>query len=95
MDWEDFKSKLMLSFETALYEDKFGELCKLKQMTMVRDYQSHFVRLLGKVGALKDKKETTCFINWLREPLWANVVAQKPTTLSSAITLARIYEGKS
>ena len=30
MDWEEFKSKLMLHFGTTPYYDGFGELCKLK-----------------------------------------------------------------
>ena len=84
----------MLSFGTAPYEDGFRELYKLKQTTTVKDYQSHFERLLGKAGALTDKQKTICFINGLREPLRADLQAQNPTTISLAISLARIYEGK-
>ena len=88
IDWEDFKSELMLRFGTTPYEDRFGELCKLKQISTVRDYQSLFKKLLGKVGMLMDKLETTYFISGFREPLRADVLAQNPTTLSLAIFLA-------
>ena len=60
----------------------------------MRDYQSSFERLLCKAKTQTDKQETTCFISGLREPLQANVRAQNPTTLSSVIFFARIYEGK-
>ena len=94
IDWEKFKAELMLQFGTAPHKDGFRELCKLKQTNTVRYCQSRFERLLGKAGALTDKKEMTYFISGLRELLWADVRAQNPTTLSTAISLARIYEGK-
>ena len=78
----------MLIFGTAPYEDGFGELCKLRQTTTVRDYQSRFEQLLGKARLLIDQQETTCFISGLKEPLRANVRAQNPSSLSSAIALA-------
>ena len=68
---------------------------KLKQTTTVRDYKSIFKRLLGKVRALTDKQKMACFISSLREPLPADVRAQNPTALFVAISLGRIYEGKS
>lgn len=43
---------------------------------------------------MTDKQETTCFVSGLKESLWADVRAQHPKNLSSAISLARIYEGK-
>ena len=63
-------------------------------MSTIRDYQSRFKRLLGKVGTLTNKQKMTCFISGLRELLWADVRAQKPTTISSKISLAWIYDGK-
>ena len=38
LDWEEFKTDLMFRFGTAPYEDGFGELCKLRQTTTIRDY---------------------------------------------------------
>ena len=94
MEWEKFKYELMLRFGSAPYEDGFGELCKLKQTSSVRDYQSHFERLLGKARTLTDLQETVCFLSGLKESIWADVRAQNPTTLSAATSLARIYESK-
>ena len=94
MDWEEFKFELMLRFGTTPYEDGFGELCKLKQVSLIRDYQSHFERLLGKAGTLTDKQEMTYFISGLKEPRQVDVQTQNPITLSSTISLARICEGK-
>ncbi|EXB28516.1 hypothetical protein L484_006138 [Morus notabilis] len=94
IDWARFKRELMLRFGSAPYEDGFGELCKLKQTSTVRDYQSRFERLLSKAGVLTAEQETACFISGLRDSLQADVKAHGPTALASAITLARIYEGR-
>ena len=94
MNWDKLKSEMLLQFGSALYEDRFGELCKLKQTGSVREYQRWFKRLLAKVGVLTNKQKTACFISGLMEPLRADVRAQNLTTLSSTIALARIYEGK-
>ena len=56
MEWEEFKFELMLRFRSAPNEDGFGELCKLRQTSMVREYQSRFERLLGKAGTLTDQQ---------------------------------------
>ena len=61
----------------------------------MREYQSRFERLLGKAGTLIDLQETACFLSGLKESIRADVRAQSPTTLSTAISLARIYESKS
>ena len=66
MDWEEWKSEMMLRFGTAPYGDGFEELYKLKQNGSMRDYQSKFEWLLGKAGMLTDKQETACFISGLR-----------------------------
>ena len=44
---------------------------------------------------LTNKQKTACFISGLIEPLRADVRAQNLTNLSTAISLACIYEGKS
>ena len=92
MDWEEFK--LMLRFGTAPYEDGFGELCKLKQTTIVKDYQSRFEHLLDKSGLLIDKQETACFISELKKPLRADVRAQNPTNLPTTISLVVFMKEK-
>ena len=94
MEWEEFKYELMLRFGLPPYEDGFGELCKLKQTSSVRNYQSRFERLLGKVGTLTDLQETTYFLGGLKESIRVDVRAQNPIAFSSAISLACIYEGK-
>ena len=94
VEWEEFKSELMLRFGSAPYEDRFGELCKLRQTSTVREYQSRFERVLGKAGTLTDQLEMACFLRGLKEMLRADVQAQNPTKLSSAIAMGRIYEGK-
>ena len=65
MNWDEFKIKLMARFGSAPYKDGFGELCKLKHTTTMREYQSKFEKLLGKVGVLTDKQEIACFISGL------------------------------
>lgn len=91
--WVMFKEELILRFGSVPYEDAFGELCKLRQMSTVKEFQGRFECLLSKAGVLCVEQETTCFISGLRELIQADVRAQRPSTLSSAIGLARIYEG--
>ncbi|KAL4198599.1 hypothetical protein AMTRI_Chr03g46780 [Amborella trichopoda] len=50
--WEDFKSSHHVRYGPTQFQDFFGNLTKLQQTGLVRDYQTQFERLLIHVGRL-------------------------------------------
>ena len=92
--WDGMDAGLLERFVVIEYEDFFGDLCKLKQMGIVSNYQTQFERLLAPADTLTDKQEAECFISGLKDGLRADVRVQNPQNLSAAIGLARTYELK-
>ena len=58
------------------------------------EYQSPFEKLLAKAGPLTQTRHVSCFISGLRESIRIDVQANRPTTLTSGIGLARLYEAR-
>jgi hypothetical protein len=92
--WEALKKSLHARYGPTLFEDFFGDLSKLKQMGTVRDYQIQFERLLSRVGRLAPDHQLGCFISGLKETIRTEVQAARPTNLSAAVGMARLYEAK-
>lgn len=92
MTWQEFYDGLDLRYGVTKFWDIFGELIKLQQVGSVRDYQTKFEKLLVKVGFLPQNRQVNYFISGLKDSLKADVLAASPTTLASAIGLARLYE---
>lgn len=63
-------------------------------MGSVREYQSRFEQLLAKVGHLTPTRQVSCFVSGLKENIKADVLAGRPTDLTSAIGLARLYDAR-
>jgi hypothetical protein len=92
--WPEFTAGLLTRFGPNQFYDPFGELTKLQHEGTVRGYQAKFESLLSKIGVLSQTRQVSCFISGLKEVLWADVITGKPTTLTSAIGLARLYEAR-
>lgn len=60
----------------------------------MREYQAQFERLLSRVGKLSTQHQLGCFVSGLKENLRMDVQAARPTTVTDAIGLARLYEAK-
>ncbi|KAL5765374.1 hypothetical protein ACOSP7_015991 [Xanthoceras sorbifolium] len=58
----------------------------------VRNYKTQFEKLLLKMGSLSQSHQISCFISGLKDTIKADVLAGHPTSLTSAIGLARLYE---
>ena len=71
--WDGMDAGLLERFVVIEYEDFFGDLCKLKQMGIVSNYQTQFERLLARADTLTDKQEAECFISGLNDGLRADV----------------------
>jgi hypothetical protein len=92
--WDVFKSGLLARYGLTQFYDYFGELTKLQQSGSVKDYQGQFEQLLAKAGHLPPIRQVSCFVSGLKESIKADVMTGRPTDLSTAIGLARLYEAK-
>ncbi|KAK0597830.1 hypothetical protein LWI29_029011 [Acer saccharum] len=92
LQWQDFNDGLHSRFGPTQFQDFFGDLTKLQQLSSVRTYQTQFEKLLSKVGFLPQAHQVSCFISGLNDTIWADVLAGRPASLTDAISLARLYE---
>jgi hypothetical protein len=92
--WEGLKKGLHARYRPTMFEDFFGDLSKLKQEGSVRDYQAQFERLLSRVGRLSIEHQLGCFISGLKDTIRPEVQASRPTSLTAAVGLARLYKAK-
>ncbi|KAK0580835.1 hypothetical protein LWI29_006834 [Acer saccharum] len=92
--WAEFKEGLFARFGPNQFVDFFGELTKLRQIGTVKDYQTTFEKLLAKVGTLPQDRQVSCFVSGLHDNIRTDVQANRPTTLTSAISLARLFEAR-
>lgn len=89
-----FKEALHTRYGPNQLTDFFGELSKLQQLGAVKTYQTHFEKLLAKVGQLSQARQVSCFVSGLSPSIRTDVQANRPKTLTEAITLARLYEAR-
>lgn len=94
VSWEAFKEGIDSRYNSEKVLDFFGQLTKLRQKGTVQEYQIEFERLLAKAGSLPQDRQVSCFISGLRDTIRIDVQANRPSTLSNAIGLARLYEAK-
>jgi hypothetical protein len=66
----------------------------LQQTGSTKDYQLQFEQLLSRVGKLSNQHQLGCFVSGLKENLRADVQAARPSSLTEAIDLARLYEAR-
>jgi hypothetical protein len=92
--WEALKKGLHTRYGPTMFVDFFGDLSKLEQAGSVRDYQVQFERLLTRVGRLASEHQIGCFVSGLKEDIRTEVQAARPTSLSTAMGLARLYEAR-
>ncbi|KAJ0112390.1 hypothetical protein Patl1_03214 [Pistacia atlantica] len=60
--WQKLVDELFKAYGPTRYQDFFGELTKLKQTSMVKEYQIQFSRLLLRVGKLSPEQQVGCFV---------------------------------
>ncbi|TXG64146.1 hypothetical protein EZV62_011140 [Acer yangbiense] len=81
-------------FSPTQFYDFFRELTKLQQVGFVRAYRTQFEKLLAKTGQLSQPQEVSCFVSGPKDSIKADVLAGEPSSLSAAISLARLYEAR-
>ncbi|XP_055960653.1 transposon Tf2-1 polyprotein [Mercurialis annua] len=95
ISWDNFKVQCQLRFGPPIRSSKLGELSKLKQSSTVEDYQRQFERLSAQTTTLTSEQEKEIFISGLREALAVEVELHNPADLTTAMSLARLYERRS
>ena len=92
--WEEFTQALCVRFGPSDFEDFDEALAKLRQTGTIREYQNQFERLAAKVQNWPEKALVGSYIGGLRDDIHAEVKLFKPTTLTHAISLARLQDDK-
>jgi hypothetical protein len=92
--WENLEDGLHVRYGPTQFEDFFGDLTKLRQTGTVREYQGQYERLLSRAGRLSVTQQVGGFISGLKESIRLEVQASGPTSLTAAVGLARLYEGR-
>lgn len=94
VSWEALKEGLHARYGLTLFEDFFGDLSKLEQVGSMRDYQVQFERLLSRVGRLAPEHQIACFVSSLKEDIRTDMQATQPTSLSTVMSLERLYKAR-
>lgn len=92
VNWNTFKQGIFARFGPDEYEDVVGALAKLRQHSIVREYQEQFEILDNKTLNLPESFFTSCFISGLKEEIRANVLMFRPTSTTQTISLAKLQE---
>jgi hypothetical protein len=92
--WEQLKEGLHVRYGPMQFNDFFGDLTKLRQTGTIREYQGQYERLLSRAGRLLVAQQIGGFISGLKESIRPEVQASRPSTLTAAVGLARLYEAR-
>jgi hypothetical protein len=92
ISWENLKEAMHVRFGPTQFEDFYGDLSKLRQVGSVKEYQCQFEKLLSRVGKLSQVHQVGCFVSGLKENIRTEVQAARPSTLTTAVGLVRLYE---
>ena len=92
VSWARFGEYLNLRFGPPICSNSLGELKELKRTASVEEYQRRFLALLCRCDDLTPQHQIDLFTAGLGQPLSSDVEMQRPTSLESAMSLARAYE---
>lgn len=92
LSWARFGEYLNLRFGPPIRSNSLGELKELKRTASVEEYQRRFLALLCRCENLTAQHQIDLFTAGLGQPLSSDVELQRPTTLQTAMSLARAYE---
>jgi hypothetical protein len=66
----------------------------LRQVGSVKEYQCQFEKLFSIVGKLSQVHQVGCFVSGLKENIRTEVQAARPSTLTTSVGLAHLYEAR-
>ncbi|XP_061347791.1 uncharacterized protein LOC133293270 [Gastrolobium bilobum] len=92
--WPKFLKSLQTKFGPSELEDSQGQLTKLFQTGTVLEYQEQFEHLSTQVDGLSESFLVSCFVSGLKHEIQHDVSAFRPSSLSHAMSLAKLQESK-
>ncbi|XP_061348530.1 uncharacterized protein LOC133293925 [Gastrolobium bilobum] len=92
--WSGFSKALQSRFGPSEMEDYQGKLTKLIQLGTVMEYQEQFETISNQVDGLSESFLVSCFISGLKPEILHDVSSFRPTSLTHAMSLAKIQESK-
>jgi len=92
--WIGFTRALELEFGPSPYECPRSTLFKLMQSGSVQDYYREFTALANRVQGIIADALFDCFLSSLKIDIRRDVIAQNPTSLLHAVSLAKLFEEK-
>jgi len=92
--WVRFTRALELDFGPSPYECPRSALFKLNQQAFVQDYYREFTALANRVYGVTPYALLDYFLSGLKPEIRRDVIAQDPTSMIRAVSLAKQYEEK-
>ncbi|GJV25063.1 transposon ty3-I gag-pol polyprotein [Tanacetum coccineum] len=93
-NWVSLAKAIEDHFGPSQFDSPRAQLFKLTQTTSAAEYYHQFTVLANRVEGLSDEALMDCFLSGLKEPLRREVLAQTPTSLLRAGSLARLFDEK-
>lgn len=92
--WMVLSRAIELQFGPSQFECPRAKLFKLVQQDSMVDYYKDFMILANRVEGLTDDALLDCFISGHKGDIKRDVIAQSPTSLLRAVSLARLFNEK-
>ncbi|XP_058751457.1 uncharacterized protein LOC131624517 [Vicia villosa] len=92
--WGAFTRALELEYGPSPYESPRPTLFKLTQTSTISEYYSTFISLANRSHGLSPDAILDCFVSGLKTEIHRDVIAQNPTSLSHALSLAKLFAEK-
>lgn len=92
--WAALSKAIELQFGPSQFECPRAKLFKLSQLSSVTEYYKEFMILANRVEGLTEDALLDCFISGLKQDIKRDVIAQSPSSLLRAASLARLFDEK-
>ena len=86
--WASLASAIQDHFGPSHFESPRAQLFKLSQMNSVAEYYHTFMILANRVEGLLEAAMLDCFLSGLKDHIRRDVIAQEPSSLLRAASLA-------
>ena len=90
--WTEFTTAILLRFGPTDYEDPSEALTRLKQTSLVIEYQEVFGKLSHQIDGLPETFLIGCLVAGLHDEIQLDVKIKQPCTLADAIGVSRLIE---
>lgn len=93
-DWTALTKAIKLQFGPSQFDCPRAKLFKLVQTDSLADYYKDFPDLVNRVKGVAEDALLDCFISGLKPDLKREIIAQSPSSLLRAVSLARLFDDK-